>query len=300
MLLGITNVQQATAFDKAVKRTKKTGGNKPKTTIKKPSQTKDDANTAHTKNTKVASSSDTPSKTMDKPTRNNNNNKPTRKKNNNNKKKGVEYMEDSTFTYFLEHSLDGGTTFKKRQTLALKYSNKKPPEISFGEFEFDELSVKQFKELVLSDEYYRMRVVSASSASSASSSSSSSSSSSTSSSSSSSSHVCPMASVKACQLEASNFLEAFTFQVDAYANLIAMDYKTPLVTCAKQPKYPVSESSKFRSKARLSLGLEGKKPDLTRIIKEKNQGPPPKSFLQKYWLYILIGVVFMLTAGGGG
>ena len=83
MLLGITNVQQATAFDKAVKRTKKTGGDKSIRTMKKASQTKDRASTAQ-----VASSSDTPAKTMDKPTnKNNNNNKPTRKKNNNKKKK---------------------------------------------------------------------------------------------------------------------------------------------------------------------------------------------------------------------
>mmetsp|Transcript_6833 Transcript_6833/g.13418 ORF Transcript_6833/g.13418 Transcript_6833/m.13418 type:complete len:99 (+) Transcript_6833:536-832(+) len=97
----------------------------------------------------------------------------------------------------------------------------------------------------------------------------------------------------------SNFLEALTLHVDIYGNLVALDYKTPFHICGR-PKKKVSQGTSVRSKGRISAPLEGKKPDLTKLVLAENKGPPPKTFFQKYWMYMLIaGLVFLTTSGGG-
>ncbi|GAB5367795.1 hypothetical protein AAMO2058_001262000 [Amorphochlora amoebiformis] len=185
------------------------------------------------------------------------------------------YIRDGTFTYELEHSIEAGEFTKRGSvTIKLSRSSKNKGDVSISEFEFDKETTAKFKDLISEHKYYRLRLTKPGNASTS-----------------------PMASVKACALEMSNFLEAFTFNMDPLGNIIAFDYLTPVVTCAT-PKIRVSEGTKFKSKGRVAIGKEGVRPDLTKLILAEKKGPPPKSFLQKYWIYILIAVVVLFSAGG--
>mmetsp|Transcript_26068 Transcript_26068/g.41949 ORF Transcript_26068/g.41949 Transcript_26068/m.41949 type:complete len:286 (+) Transcript_26068:104-961(+) len=194
---------------------------------------------------------------------------------------GSGFPDDGLLKYTMEHSLglDGG--FVNRTDVTVKIlRGGRGAEVKIGGYIFDKDAVKNFKDLVGSDAYYRVQIKPKTKKQS--------------------STEFPMASVKACALEMSGFLEAFTFHLDSFGNVLALDYKTPIVACGgKKPKKKVAEGIKFRSKGRIASVQEGKKPDLTKLIlAEKNKAAPQKSFFQKYWMFIAIGVVVLFSAGG--
>jgi len=188
------------------------------------------------------------------------------------------YPEDGVLKFVMEHSLSSNGSFVPRSEMTMKFLRKKNADINFEEFTFSSEDATQFKSMVKRGQFYSVRVVPQSG--------------------NDGSGIFPMASVKACALEASSFLEAFTFHVDKYGSVLALDYKTPISSCNVPPKKKVSEGLKFRSKARVQGAQEGKRPDLTKLILAEKKKPPQKSFLQKYWMFIAIGVVVLLTAGG--
>jgi len=145
-------------------------------------------------------------------------------------------------------------------------------------------------------------------------------------------------SVPACSLLSSNYRELFTFHVDVHGAVVALDYKTPISERDCPANAKTGESLKLHPKGKISLGRAGERPkDIHRAFsfaaptadgeqpqpqqqQQQQQQQPgqgadgkpqeqPQSFLQKYWLYLVIGAVVLLQltaaapagpAGGGG
>jgi len=115
-----------------------------------------------------------------------------------------------------------------------------------------------------------------------------------------------VASVPACALEASQFRELFTFYSDVYGNLLGVDYTTPIADCHYNRASRKSEVEvSLKAKGKLSLGRPGERPR-TGVVEEKEkekekEGSPEKdkSFLQKYWMYLLpVAIIMMMNTGG--
>lgn len=135
----------------------------------------------------------------------------------------------------------------------------------------------------------------------------------------------PMAAVPACALQASGYRELITFQTDIYGRVAGMTYKPPMTSCADLPPAK-AESMKFRTKTAIAMGRTGEKPKPIRSGQfdklssqsggsEGGKAKPggkqkeePKTFFQKYWMYIGAFVLYVFMqmlnppdeAGQGG
>ena len=100
-----------------------------------------------------------------------------------------------------------------------------------------------------------------------------------------------------------------TFHADVYGNLLALDYHLYTYDCEPVPS--TFSKTNIESRGRISLGRSGEKPKDVRskeAPKEPEKGPDgkplpppeePKTFWQRYWLYIVMGGVYLLLGGGG-
>ncbi len=169
---------------------------------------------------------------------------------------------EATIEYEMDHFLNN--EFVKRGDVSLRFVRGKQ-EVTFGASSLDQASADAFRDLVASDGYYRVRLRPKGASSG------------------------PSASVRACSLQSSSFLEAFTFQADETGAVLGLDYRTPVSTCGARGKI-ASAGTSFKSKGRVSTGAEGRRPDMAKLagIGEKPKAPE-KGFFQKYWMYILIG-----------
>lgn len=142
-----------------------------------------------------------------------------------------------------------------------------------------------------------------------------------------------MASVPACALVASDFRESVLLQLDVYGTLTSVNYMLPNYQCdapaAAVQSIPLKVS--IQSRGKVSLGVPAEKPKFHLRAgaqmpgaaggaegqpaqpTDPNAPPPeqPKSFLQKYWMYLLpVGLLMVSqmlsgavqegTGGGAG
>jgi len=141
-----------------------------------------------------------------------------------------------------------------------------------------------------------------------------------------------MASVQVCALCASHFHESFTFSVDPYGQLLSVSYRTPLADCAahatevRAALAGKGDEFTLAPKAKISFGKPGTKaqmnvrpgfdaagqanaqavgsdaaPAAAPVEAEKGPDgkpvPPPQTFWQKYWMYIVpLGIYVVLQA----
>jgi hypothetical protein len=105
------------------------------------------------------------------------------------------------------------------------------------------------------------------------------------------------AAVPARHLQSSGFRETMRFHADVYGNLVAVDYDTPVHDYFGDNDAS-SDDVTFRSRGSISLGRVGERPKHTKEFQQKQStrggagkkggkdAVPPKSFLQKYWMYL--------------
>jgi len=140
-----------------------------------------------------------------------------------------------------------------------------------------------------------------------------------------------MASIPLCALAVSHWHENFVLSVDPYGQLISVTYRTPLSDCSSgeaRAALAGTDTFTFTPKAKISFGKPGSKAQLSvrpgfdassqanaqavgaepsaapaAAAKEAEKGPdgkpipPPQTFWQKYWIYIVpMGIYVILQA----
>jgi len=198
--------------------------------------------------------------------------------------------EEGTFPFTLEHNLSG--TFTPREKIELHFSSlsTRGASVKFSGYKLTTADQTKLQKLAESNDFYRVRLVD-------------------------SARNIVHASVPACALITSGLRESFTFHIDSYGNVFALEYRTPIVACSGATDVPAA----FLSKGKVQFGKTGDRPlnlnsEIDRLEKarEKAEGITPeseKSFLAKYWHYLLpIGIIILMQAmaapqggaGGGG
>lgn len=108
--------------------------------------------------------------------------------------------------------------------------------------------------------------------------------------------------VKACSLFESNFTETITISVDHLGNIYGVGLRLPVSQCSEKRRYS-SVQSQFNTTVQVLQQTTGALPDtqtyVQRLEKEKaeqvaGKGKDNRSFLAKYWMYIVPVVIFML------
>ncbi|KAG0001002.1 ER membrane protein complex subunit 10 [Entomortierella chlamydospora] len=114
-----------------------------------------------------------------------------------------------------------------------------------------------------------------------------------------------MSSIKSCLLVASDFKEEITLHLDQDHRVFAFDYYTAVSKCENDHKneYPLKSLDQFNSvKIDVATSEEGPKAHFVKAqaIKMDQTGKPEaeKTFLQKYWMYIVPVVLVMMLTGG--
>lgn len=196
---------------------------------------------------------------------------------------------DIQFSFKIEHSFAPGQ-WSKRGSLDLQFSHhSRLGNVKFSNNPLASADIDALKALVRDNDYYRIRLVPQGATKE---------------------QEFVTASVKACALATSGFREMFLLHCDSYGNVLALDYKTPLMTCDTNAQITLKVA--FQSKGRVSLGKAGEKPKNIRNTlapqqprgagrkgAQKGQQEPPveKSFFQKYAAYIIpLGVLFFMSA----
>lgn len=114
-----------------------------------------------------------------------------------------------------------------------------------------------------------------------------------------------MASIPACMLVMSNFHEIFRVHVDQYGHIRGLWYQTMATSCStSMPKLSAQPVQLVTS---VSVDMEGKGPKLAvepaqKVAEKEGEGGKPgqenQSFFQKYWMYMLGGIVLVSMLGG--
>ncbi|KAF9352380.1 ER membrane protein complex subunit 10 [Mortierella sp. AD094] len=114
-----------------------------------------------------------------------------------------------------------------------------------------------------------------------------------------------MSSVKSCLLVASDFQEEITLHLDQDHRVFAFDYYTTASKCENDHKreYTLKSLDQFKSiKVDLATSEVGPKARFAKAqaIKIDQTGKPEveKTFIQKYWVYIVPVVLMVLFTGG--
>ncbi|KAF9583203.1 hypothetical protein BGW38_010032 [Lunasporangiospora selenospora] len=114
-----------------------------------------------------------------------------------------------------------------------------------------------------------------------------------------------LSSIKSCLLVASDFKETFTIHLDQDKNAYAFDYYTTSHACEEEHKKELTLSSLDQFKdAKVDVSFSNNGPKARYIkaqtIKLDETGKPAveKTFLQKYWFYIVPAIIMLLFSGG--
>ena len=110
-----------------------------------------------------------------------------------------------------------------------------------------------------------------------------------------------MSSVPACLLAAAKFHEILRVHVDQHGHIRGIWYQTLATGCPPGGSLPKKATKLVTS---VSVDMESKGPKLA--VEPKPKSPeeevaakqPPQSFMQKYWMYMLGGVVLLSLMGG--
>ncbi|CAG8453104.1 2688_t:CDS:2 [Ambispora leptoticha] len=110
---------------------------------------------------------------------------------------------------------------------------------------------------------------------------------------------------KWCLLLTSDFEDEIIIHLDKDSNLFHFDYYTtqPLCTASSDAYKNVPSIPKFKTTAQTIKAVKGVRPKLAKAAPLRPDGtietpPPEKSFLQKYWIYIVPLLIVLLFGGG--
>lgn len=201
------------------------------------------------------------------------------------------FAEEGVFKYKLEHTLDNGLTWTDRSSVQLSFSatGSRIGAVAFTDFPLTPELFSTLQTLAQHDGTYGIRVSSAQLAT-------------------------PIASfAPACSLLESQFKEFLTFHTDVYGNILSLDYQAASTDCITDPsflssfKLPTGKDLSARPKGRVLVGKPGEGPkdvrskaaaQAAKVNADGTAKPEEKSFFQKYWMYMLVGGIFMLLSGG--
>ncbi len=143
-------------------------------------------------------------------------------------------------------------TPQQRRTAAASAADDKrnAQAVKFEAFEFDTAQIEQIKQAAANGGYYRIRLVPKKGGA-----------------------VTPStaavlnraadqpisASIRACQLLASNFRELWTFQSDVYGHITSVDYTTPITACPESITSLKPKSGAVTARGKISFGRSGEK-----------------------------------------
>jgi len=195
---------------------------------------------------------------------------------------GQDTDQEGMFSYSLEQSFSLDDNFSLRGRVNLEYTSTrgKVGVVRFSKETLSDADAQKLRALAQSGGHYRLRILV--------------------------NDKYLMASVPACALLNSGLKEYMTFHSDVYGNLVSFDYHVLSYDCSENIDLV---DYTFQTKARISLGRAGEKVRNIRSHEEAIQEaaarqkggitkPAEKTFFQKYWMYIMMAVLFM-TMGGG-
>ncbi|KAJ3183420.1 hypothetical protein HDU87_006739 [Geranomyces variabilis] len=106
------------------------------------------------------------------------------------------------------------------------------------------------------------------------------------------------AAVPLCMLEASEYQEQITLHLDSNGVPWHLDYLVGATSCEK-PAKPLGRTPK--TLVFIERALAGTRPKLEQMVETTVDGKPEpeKSFIQKYWFYIVPAVLILLLQSGG-
>jgi len=193
--------------------------------------------------------------------------------------------EGQLVTLSLEHALTPGN-FKPRGQISyrnpnslLTSVNKISSTIKFSQTELSKEDKAKIRDLLNKDEHYQIRVRLPYSSKLA--------------------YV--TASVPACTLVASNFVDLIKLNLDQFGDIISIEYHTKVSSCTAMKDTSAWDSlDKMETTIRLGFGVEGARPLREAILspeQAKQDEESKKGWFAKYW-YFLIPVVIMFVISG--
>lgn len=197
-------------------------------------------------------------------------------------------------SFLLEHSLDGGNTFRPRTSF--QHSSGDITITPRAEDSVMKEEIEAFKALLASNDLYMLKIHSQGD---------------------NSSSVAVRSAIPACELQKSNFKEDIALHFDRVGNIVGMHYTSPVVALSRHcnPKKIANDMGiNFQTKIHVV------EPVTAQVIPAKEKGPRPptlanvklnvddvaenskpeanQSFLRKYWYIVLPMVLFTLFGGG--
>ncbi|KAJ3041131.1 hypothetical protein HDV00_009845 [Rhizophlyctis rosea] len=106
------------------------------------------------------------------------------------------------------------------------------------------------------------------------------------------------ASAPLCLVYGAKFQDHFTLHVNERGQPWHVDYLLPSADCKAVSQGPVK--SQFKTQVTLLYPVPASRPQLEAIVQGTPDGKPPpeKSFLQKYWMYLVPVLILLLLSGG--
>ncbi|XP_030845419.1 ER membrane protein complex subunit 10 [Strongylocentrotus purpuratus] len=199
----------------------------------------------------------------------------------------------TTYVLVVEHSFDQGMTpkFSSRGTLSFR-SNKDGQGMFVQTAALTAGEKRKLKDLAKHDGIYRIRVPTSLEASPD-----------------DSSLQFVSTFTRACALLESRLTDNITVSVDQSGNVLGVSLVPMDGSCDRDPTVESSSLlDYFNTSVALQVTTAGPTPDTQafvrkmedeREMKEKGKGPDNRSFLAKYWMYIVPVVLFVLVSSGG-
>ncbi|TPX50493.1 hypothetical protein CcCBS67573_g10092 [Chytriomyces confervae] len=106
-------------------------------------------------------------------------------------------------------------------------------------------------------------------------------------------------SIQLCQLQKAKFNDFIAIHLDQNGTAFHIDYTVDSSSPCSKDQKPVDPKTTFKTRTLVSKAEEGARPKLEQMSSEKAEGKEvEKSFLQKYWYYIVPLFLILVLTGG--
>ncbi|KAJ3225280.1 hypothetical protein HDU81_008037 [Chytriomyces hyalinus] len=106
-------------------------------------------------------------------------------------------------------------------------------------------------------------------------------------------------SIQLCQLQKAKFNDFIAIHLDQNGTAFHVDYTVDSSSPCSKDQNPVDPKTAFKTRTLVSKAEEGARPRLEQMSSETAEGKQvEKSFLQKYWYYIVPLFLILVLTGG--
>ncbi|KAJ3026720.1 UNVERIFIED_CONTAM: hypothetical protein HDU68_005185 [Siphonaria sp. JEL0065] len=108
-------------------------------------------------------------------------------------------------------------------------------------------------------------------------------------------------SIRLCQLQSAQFVDSIAVHFDEIGNPFHLDYSVDLIGKDGKCGGSVSSKAAFKTKVAYVKTLDGARPRLEQMTADIAAGKTDggeKTFLQKYWYYLIPLAIILLMSGG--